>query len=318
SAIQRSAAFASRTPTTPSRRPPSSVPRAMGRVGSSPTEVKPSGVRGSNPSSRITGSSGSSPGWRARKVPATESRCVPACAASARTKPGFSTATKARAPGGKKAAAVERAGALPLQPPHPPSEARPTRISARTAKLRFFTRPPARASHQSARFSSNQDHLRDLGRRAQAHGRPPESGALADVDLGEVAVAMQARHVGLRQRNQHAEGPNLAAVGMPRELQADAQPRRVVDGARLVSQQHQLPLRIAACQSEVVGGTGDAPVAVSAGAVDAGEVEGGGVADGSPLVAEDPDAHAAPLLDPVLHARVIRVVAGDEVDAVAR
>ena len=66
---------------------------------------------------------------------------------------------------------------------------------------------------------------RDLARREDPERRPPEPGAAARVELGPLAVSAEAVHHRLVEPDQEVERPDLAAVGVPGDLQVDARAR---------------------------------------------------------------------------------------------
>ena len=122
----------------------------------------------------------------------------------------------------------------------PPADSAPR--AARRASARRLRRRLARAVCD---LGALQRQVGDLGRLRQAHRRAPVTGAAAHVDL-RVAVAVQPRPEPLLQANEVPERPDLAAVRVSGDLQPDPERRRVQQRARLVREQDELALRVAA------------------------------------------------------------------------
>jgi len=98
-------------------------------------------------------------------------------------------------------------------------------------------------------------------------------------------------------------------VGVPRQLEIDPGRRGTRDGARVMSEQDHR-------QCRVTSGQRGGHVFAGAGIVDACELER--LVDRDVLVAQDPDAERAQMLEPHIRIPVVLVVAGDGVDTVAR
>src|ERR1700733_10871866 len=78
-----------------------------------------------------------------------------------------------------------------------------------------------------------QDHPRDLERRQQADRRSPVAAAARHVEHGVADVVAALEQATLLQLDDVVPRPDLAAVGVPGQLEVDAVQDRVVDLARL-------------------------------------------------------------------------------------
>src|SRR5258706_405339 len=174
------------------------------------------------------------------------------------------------------------------------------------------------AGYSLSSGGANEANSGDFRRDSEAHGRAPIAGAAADVDP-HLADALESRGERLLQAHEEVPRPELAAMGMSRELQLVAGLRCVARGAALVGEENfggplRRParggLRIAAMRGiEVMR----RPVR------DAGDRERRAVViEHHVLVDEDARAQAAQLADPCVGAGVVLVVAGDDIRAVAR
>ena len=108
-------------------------------------------------------------------------------------------------------------------------------------------------------------------------------------------------------------------MGVTGDLESDVEPRRRVDGARLMGEQHDFARRIAAGEGSVgiVAMADVVPIRVEV--VDAGQIERRlAVADDDALVVERAEAELGEVGDPRARAGVVFVIASHEVDAVFR
>jgi len=108
----------------------------------------------------------------------------------------------------------------------------------------------------------------------------------------------------------------LPAVRVPRELQSDPRWSRVHDLTRLVGEEHQLAIRARSAERTFVVGSVSRENRASCGRR-RGEVDGRGVADRNALVAKRANAESLELGQPFVGARVVLLVASDEVHPVA-
>src|SRR5688572_12035362 len=157
-------------------------------------------------------------------------------------------------------------------------------------------------SRGGPRRAGLENELGDLGWAAEPHRRPPVARAVADVDE-RTPETHETRGDRLLQPHQVVERPDLPAVGVPRNLQADPGPFRFDHGTRLVREQHHLARLVPPRQRTFeIGAVAVAEVPPRE-IVDARQVEAVlVVADADPFVAQH--AHTelaqvrAPLLDP--------------------
>ena len=106
-------------------------------------------------------------------------------------------------------------------------------------------------------------------------------------------------------------------MGVATQLKTDAVTRGVFDLFRLVREQDELTGRIAAFDGTRQIRPVIAAEAARAPIVDAGEIEARlTLSNNDPLVSKHADAERVELLDPIVGARVVLVIAGDEEHAV--
>src|SRR5262249_9753833 len=121
----------------------------------------------------------------------------------------------------------------------------PTAICSVRRYLPPTTAPMRESSVMPDSLNHRAEHdLGDLGGGEEAHRRPPETRASAHVDVG-VALTPQTGDERLLQVHEVRPGPDLSPVGVPGQLEADAERGRLDHGARLVRQEHKLAARIA-------------------------------------------------------------------------
>ena len=160
----------------------------------------------------------------------------------------------------------------------------------------------------------NQGEHGDLGRGAEPQWRPPVAAAPVDVDPG-AADLVEARDEGLLQAHGVLPGDELAAVSVTRQLQVAAGAAGRLYAARLVSEEDPHVGAVAACQGpgRVRLVAGDHLAGAEVGGPGHGEPSAAAV-DVAHLVDQDVEAEAPGLGGPLLHARVVLVVAGAGID----
>src|SRR6185503_17024097 len=180
-------------------------------------------------------------------------------------------------------------------------------------------RPPRGVSGARRSASAGaQDHARDLERREHADRWSPVAAAARHVELRAVELVAPGEQAALLDPHDVVPRPDLAAVGVPRELQIDAVQRCAPGLARLMREQHERARPIAAGERarQVLAVPG---IAVRDVVVDAGQLEARvAVADGDALVAQVARPEPRDLGDPRVGARIVLVVAGDGEHAVPR
>ncbi len=131
---------------------------------------------------------------------------------------------------------------------------------------------------------------------------------MGDIHRHAIDLAESADHRLLGGAHDQVERNHLAAVGMARQLQVDAVCGRVVGHDGLVCEQHDRAGRIPSDQRPADVGRVAKPT--SGGVVDAGQVQTARQLE--TLIAQRPHAQTRHLFDPLLVARVVLMVAGDE------
>src|SRR5262249_30238018 len=119
---------------------------------------------------------------------------------------------------------------------------------------------------------SSQDNPSNLERRTQPHRRPPVTAAARHVELRAAMLVAPGEQAALLDLDDVVPRPDLAAVGVARQLEIDAVVSSAPDLAWLVREQHERAARIAVRRRarQILAVAGPALGAV---VVDAGEVE---------------------------------------------
>lgn len=146
----------------------------------------------------------------------------------------------------------------------------------------------------------------DVGGGSDPHGRSPGTRAASHVQLG-VAVAFEPCDRRIGQGRKIVSRPELTAVRMSGQLQVHAVFDGVMDDDGLMCEQHGGARRVPV--TEGLGEIGAVALALAGEVVDAGEVE---AADLHALVPQRPEPQLADMVDPLLGAREVLVVAGQE------